>query len=470
MRELSDMRTIHKPIVLGVVILLCVGMWSLRHGARPIGVVIITLDTTRADRLSPYGFMDAPMPALDRLAREGVVFDRATSVAPLTLPAHSSLFTGLVPPRHGVRDNGDPALGAAHTTLAEVLSSQGFRTGAFVGSAVLNADRGLAQGFEIYRGSVSFETDPSQPLQRRAKEVISDATHWLDQVAGSPYFLWVHLYDAHRPYDPPEPYRSLYADPYIGELLFVDSQVGRLLDALQRRGVLDQTVVIVAADHGESLGEHGERDHGIFVYDSVIRVPLIIRAPGFSPGRIGQLVRLTDIMPTVLNMLGLPAQQTDGVSLVDLMSGRRRHLDLDGYFESMYPQRFGWSPLRALSDGRFKVIDAPRPELYDLDRDPFEEHNLYDERRDLAAALHGRLRALRSERSTPAPAPDDLRERLASLGYVGAQQPVSSVVERKALPDPKDCIKVRELSTGQPHPECGATRTHRDPIETPRFP
>ena len=194
------MRTIHRPIVLGVVILLCVGMWSLRHGARPIGVVIITLDTTRADRLSPYGFMDAPMPALDRLARDGVVFDRATSVAPLTLPAHSSLFTGLVPPRHGVRDNGDPALGAAHTTLAEVLSSQGFRTGAFVGSAVLNADRGLAQGFEIYRGSVSFETDPSQPLQRRAKEVISDATHWLDQVAGSPYFLWVHLYDAHRPY------------------------------------------------------------------------------------------------------------------------------------------------------------------------------------------------------------------------------------------------------------------------------
>ena len=437
---------------------------------RPIGLVIITLDTTRADRLSPYGFMDASMPALDRLARDGVVFDRATSVAPLTLPAHSSLFTGLVPPRHGVRDNADPALGPAHTTLAEVLSSQGFRTGAFVGSAVLNADRGLAQGFEIYRGSVSFVTDRSQPLQRRAREVISDATHWLDHVAGSPYFLWVHLYDAHRPYDPPEPYRSLHADPYVGELLFADSQVGRLLDALQRRGVLDRSVVVVAADHGESLGEHGERDHGIFVYDSVIRVPLIIRAPGFSPRRVGQLVRLTDIMPTVLNILGLPAQQTDGVSLVDLMSGRRRHLDLDGYSESMYPQRFGWSPLRALSDGRFKVIDAPRSELYDLDRDPFEEHNLYDERPDLAAVLHERLRALRPERSTPAPAPDDLRERLASLGYIGAQQSVSSVVERKVLPDPKDCIKVRDLSIGQLPPECGATRTHRDPIETPRLP
>ena len=466
----SQMRAGVVHIVGGIVGAIAVLACLFSPNTRPIGVVILTLDTTRADRLSPYGFMDASMPALDRLAREGVVFDRATSVAPLTLPAHSSLLTGLVPPRHGVRDNGDPALGATHTTLAEVLSSQGFRTGAFVGSAVLNADRGLAQGFEIYRGSVSFEREPSQPLQRRATEVISDATHWLDQVASSPYFLWVHLYDAHRPYDPPEPYRSLHADPYIGELLFVDSQVGRLIDRLERRGVLDRTVVIVAADHGESLGEHGERDHGIFVYDSVIRVPLIIRAPGFSPGRIGQLVRLTDIMPTVLNMLGLPAQQTDGVSLVDLMNGRRRHLDLDGYFESMYPQRFGWSPLRALSDGRFKVIEAPRPELYDLDRDPFEEHNLYDERRDLASALHSKLRAVPWERSMPAQAPDDLRERLASLGYVGAQQPVSNVVDGKTLPDPKDCIKVRAPSTGQPHPECGATRTHREPIETPRFP
>src|SRR4029453_3033127 len=154
---------------------------------------------------------------------------------------------------HGVRDNGDPALGAMHTTLAEVLSSEGFRTGAFVGSAVLEADRGLAQGFEIYRGAVSLESRASPPLQRRGDEIVTDASRWLDEVAGSPYFLWVHLYDAHRPYDPPEPFRSLYADPYVGELLFLDSQVGRLLRALEKHQILDRSIVVVVADHGESL-------------------------------------------------------------------------------------------------------------------------------------------------------------------------------------------------------------------------
>ena len=452
--------------VCGMLAVMATGVF-LAYDVRPIGVVIITLDTTRADRLSPYGFMDASMPALERLAREGVVFDRATSVAPLTLPAHTSLFTGLFPARHAVRDNSDPALGHEHTTLAEILSSRGFHTGAFVGSAVLDADRGLAQGFEVYRGAVSLHEAPL--LQRRADEVITDATRWLDQIAGSPYFLWVHLYDAHRPYDPPEPYRSTIADPYIGELLFVDSQIARLLDLLERRKTLERTIVLVAADHGESLGEHGERDHGIFVYDSVVRVPLIIRAPGFSPRRIPELVRLTDVMPTVVNMLGLPSPATDGVSLMDLMTGRRTHLNLDGYSESLYPQRFGWSAVHALSDGRFKVIDAPRPELYDLERDPFESNNIYDQRGDTAAALYGRLLAMKANPSATQAASGDLRERLASLGYVGAG-PVSNLTNGESAPDPKDCIAMQHPAAGRSPWDCGKPTPHRDPIETPRFP
>ncbi|MGH9331212.1 MAG: sulfatase family protein, partial [Vicinamibacterales bacterium] len=277
--------------------------------------------------------------------------------------------------------------------------------------------------------------------------VMTDATRWLDGISGSRFFLWTHLNDPHRPYDPPEPFRSRYFDPYVGEIAFADAQIGRLLEALDRRQLLDRTAVIVAGDHGESLGEHGERDHGIFVYESVLRVPLIIRAPVLAPRRVGAAVRLIDVMPTVLDLLDLPGPSVDGVSLLDLMRGRRRHLDLDVFAESMYPQRFGWSPLRALRDGRFKLIDAPRPELYDLERDPFEERNLYDEagRRALADALTRRVRALAGGSQPTARAPDEkavvpvgLRQRLAALGYV-ASGPTRPPLDH-ALPDPKDCI------------------------------
>jgi choline-sulfatase len=437
--------------------------WRSQQHSLAMNVVIVTLDTTRADRLSPYGFMDVSMPAFERIAREGVLFDQATSVAPLTLPAHASLFTGLLPSVHGVRDNGDPALAAAHTTLAEVLSARGFRTGAFVGASVLEADRGLAQGFGIYRGDASVDRRILERRQRRADEVITDAIRWLDELGGSRFFLWAHLYDPHRPYDPPEPFRSRFVDPYIGEIAFADSQVGRLLDALDNRALRERTIVIVAADHGESLGEHGEQDHGIFVYESVLRVPLMIRAPGVEPRRVGAIVRLTDVMPTVLDLLGFPAPEMDGVSLVDLVNGaspslvagRRDPLELDAYAESFYPQRFGWSPLRALRVGRYKLIDAPRPELYDLERDLFEEHNLYDERRDTAVALRQRLAAI-ERRSSQADAGIrhersgslELRERLTALGYVGTPS-TRETADGPDAPDPKDCI--------------GAYNTRRDP-------
>jgi arylsulfatase A-like enzyme len=418
---------------------------------RPLNVVIITLDTTRADRLPAYGFMDTVMPAIDELAREGVVFDQAMSVAPLTLPAHTSLFTGLFPPTHGVRDNADEALAARHTTLAEVLQARGFRTGAFVGSIVLGADRGLAQGFDRYSGVDTGRPEPGAfgpaARQRRADEVVSDAIDWLDAVADARFLLWAHLYDPHRPYDPPEPYRSAYYDAYIGEIAFADSRIGRLLGALDDRHLLERTMVIVAADHGESLGDHGEPDHGVFLYDSVLRVPLIIRTPGISSGRVGAVVRLTDVMPTVLDLLGVPAPDMEGVSLVDLLNGRRNTLDLEAYSESEYPRRLGCGPLRALRDGRFKLIDGPRPELYDLERDPFEQRNIYDERRETAAAMMRRLQSLGRGGTAagaqlsagPTLIPGPLTEALAALGYVGSRA-TRTPATSEPLPDAKDCI------------------------------
>jgi arylsulfatase A-like enzyme len=439
------LRSAPVAIVLAAIALAAVWWTVVRRETRPVGVVIITLDTTRADRLSPYGFMNVSLPHLERLAREGVVFDQATTVAPLTLPAHTSLFTGLRPPAHGVRDNADGALADAHTTLAETLFARGFRTGAFVGSVVLAPDRGLAQGFEQYRGVGEGTRDGPQARQRPANAVMDDAIGWLDSVGDSRFFLWTHLYDAHRPYDPPEPYRTTYGhNPYVGEIAFADAQIGRLLQALAARHLLDRTVVIVTADHGESLGEHGERDHGIFVYENVLRVPLIVRAPGLSAARVGDVVGLTDVMPTVLDLLGVPSPAADGVSLVNLLRGGRRPLDRPAYAESLYPERLGWSPLWALRDGRFKFIDAPRPELYDLEDDPVEAHNLYDAQRAMASTMAGRLATIIQSSAGPGAAQrpaasPELQARLGALGYV------SSAIARTAsegspLPDPKDCV------------------------------
>jgi arylsulfatase A-like enzyme len=420
---------------------------------RPIGVVIITLDTTRADRLSIYGLMDASMPALERLAREGVVFDQATTVAPLTLPAHTSLFTGLLPPRHGVRDNGSAPLADRETTLAETLHAEGFRTAAFVSSVVLDADRGLAQGFDDYSGVTESsgavrEADETGGKQRSGAVVIDEAVRWLEGVGDSRFFVWAHLYDPHRPYDPPEPYRSTYSDPYVGEIAFADAQIGRLLGALEQRGLLDRTIVIVAGDHGESLGDHGEDDHGIFVYESTMHVPLVIRAPGTGARRVGGVVRLTDVAPTVLELLGLPVPAVDGTSLTSLMTGRATDLDLEAYAESRYPERLGWSPLRSLRAARFKLIEAPTPELYDLDRDPFEEHNIYAERSAVALAMTKRLRVLaREETLTGAPelatVPTGLQERLAALGYIGSGRAAATRPASAPAPDPKDMIAER---------------------------
>lgn len=421
---------------------------SACHGRlpTPAGVVIVTLDTTRADHLSVYGYQDVSLPHLERLAAGGVVFDQAMSVGALTLPAHTSLFTGQLPPAHGVRDNSGPGLAASHDTLAEILRARGFRTGAFVGSAVLDADRGLAQGFDHY-GGVIPASGPTG-LQRRGDDVVTDALAWLGGIESTPFLLWVHLYDPHRPYDPPPPFDAMH-DPYVGEIAFADAQIGRLLRALDERALTDRTIVVVAGDHGESRGEHGERDHGIFLYDGVLRVPLIVRAPGIAAGRIADVVGLTDVMPTVLDLLGIPAPPSAGASLASALQRRSPVGEREVYAESLYPRHLGWSPLFALRSGRYKLIDAPRPELYDLEVDPFEQRNIHRQRGAVAAAMTERLASMRSEgeRSTADEfeLSPERRHRLGALGYASGTRGRPRHAPG-GLPDAKDCIGASPLS------------------------
>jgi choline-sulfatase len=460
-------RTFRPPAAAATALLASLSCHGGPVSPAPTGLVIVTLDTTRADHLSVYGYMDVSLPHLERLAANGVVFDQAMSVGALTLPAHTSLFTGLLPPAHGVRDNSDPGLGDAHVTLAEILRARGYETAAFVGSVVLDADRGLAQGFDRYAG-VRLDRGDAQGFQRRGNEVVDEAVNWLAGVGSAPFFLWTHLYDPHRPYDPPPPFDTMH-DPYVGEIAFVDQQIGRLLEALDARGLTGRTIVVVAGDHGESRGEHGERDHGVFLYQSVLRVPLIVQAPGIPPRRIAEVVRLTDIMPTVLDLLGMPVPPSDGATLAGALHGHARPLEREVYAESLSPRHLGWSPLFALRSGRYKLIDAPRPELYDLEADPFEARNIYQQRRGVARAMTDRLSRMRAVEGTEsalrgAAVSPELRRRLGALGYAsgtpGASAPVAS-----GLPDAKDCIGASRLaptvSRVSPPAACTASTVNR---------
>ena len=433
----------------------------LPRGVRPdaLNLLVITLDTTRADRLGAYGWPGGATPQLDRIGTEGTLFEHAVAPAPLTLPAHSSLFTAKFPPHHGVRDNGGFFLDERETTLAERLKSSGFRTGGFVASYVLDRRWGIAQGFDTYFDN--FDSRKINDLsigeiERPANEVADRALTWLGSVESSRFFCWVHFYDAHSPYAPPEPYRTRFADrPYLGELAFIDSQVGRIRSFLEEHRLLDKTMIVVIGDHGESLGDHGEATHGFFVYEPVLRVPLMVRAPydSLRARRVGDVVRSVDVLPTVLELLGMPAPQgVDGRSLVPLMTGAVRELGLTAYAEAVYPRyHYGWSELRTLTSGRFKYIDAPRPELYDLERDPHETQNIYAERRALGDRMAAELNAMdagdRPGEVEPAVDVDpDTRARLAALGYVGTFVATANA-DRTQLADPKDKIELFNLVT-----------------------
>jgi len=430
----------------------------LPRGVQPsaLNVVVITLDTTRADRIGAYGWKPSPTPNLDRLAAEGTLFEHATAPAPLTLPVHSSLFTARYPPQHGVRDNGGFFLDERETTMAERLKGAGLKTGGFVGAYVLDRKWGIAQGFDRYVDDFDlskFDTPALGEVERPANEVADRALEWLATVASSRFFAWLHFYDAHSPHAPPAEYRARFPDqPYIGEIAFVDAQIGRVRAFLEEHGLLDRTIIVVIGDHGESLGDHGESTHGFFVYQSVLHVPLVIRTPydALRGRRVADLVRTVDVMPTVLDLVDLPAaEHVDGQSVVPLMTGAVRELGLGAYAEALYPRyHYGWSELRSLTSERFKYIEAPRPELYDLVQDPEETRNLYDERRPLADRMAAVLAAAGSANAADVkPAADvdpDTRARLAALGYVGTFV-AAPAGDKAALADPKDKIELFNL-------------------------
>lgn len=435
-----------------------VSLGGLPGGVAPddLNVVFITLDTTRWDAMGYAGAGGNPTPAIDGLARDGVRFENAVASVPLTLPSHSTMFTGLVPPRHGVRDNGGFVLDPRYVTLAERLQERGWATGGFVGAYVLDAKWGIAQGFDHYFDEFDlskYKRISLGDVARTAGEVVDAAMPWLEANADRKFFAWLHFYDPHTPYEPPEPWKGRFQGrPYLGEVAYVDAQIARVVNWLAARDLADRTVVVVVADHGESLGEHGEGTHGLFIYDATVKVPLVIRTPyaGTKGRTVRDVVRSHDLTPTILELLGLPGDaEMDGRSLAPLLAGGSLD-ELDAYSESLYARHhYGWNELTALRAGRFKYIQAPRPELYDLEQDPGETENLFDERRSLADRLAGVLVDIAAEDVTAAGEPTatvdpETRERLAALGYIGSFV-ATPRKEGEMLADPKDKIEIFNL-------------------------
>ncbi|HLW79408.1 MAG TPA: sulfatase-like hydrolase/transferase, partial [Terriglobia bacterium] len=441
---------------------------ALAAGAPPArpNVIIITIDTLRADHLGCYGDAQVKTPNIDSLARIGVRFSHASSPVPITLPAHTAIFTGSFPMATGMHDFSGNKLAPGSATLARVLASAGYSAAAFIGAAVLDSRFGLNQGFDVYFDHFDFSRLDETNLdltERRGDVVTGEALDWLKQNPRRPFLLWLHLYDPHFPYTPPEPYATRYrAHPYDGEIAFADSQVGRLFSALKQQKLFDGALIVLAADHGEGLGEHGEKTHGFFIYDSTLHVPLIVKLPGMSPGAgprvVADEVSLVDIMPTVLQALRIPVPPgVQGRSLLGLVEGRPAGSGAkpsDLYAETYLPLiHFGWSRLRGLEWHGWKYIDAPRPELYDTRADPHELKNLLVERQSQAHEMHDRLSGV-IRRFTPAagdtaagkePTDPALLERLRSLGYVAVS--AGSFVESSGKPvaDPKDRVRVYEL-------------------------
>ncbi len=411
-----------------------------------INVLLITLDTTRADRIGAYGWSKAKTPNLDSLAAGGVRFANAYCPAPLTLPSHCSILTGTYPLYHKVRNNGSYYLAPEAVTLAERLRDRGFRTSAFVASFNVDSRFGVDQGFTLYDDRFDDEQMLKTFRSERKADKVADAfLGWLEGNAGSRFFSWVHFFDPHMPHDPPSPYKEEFAgDLYDGEIAFVDHELGRIIDALRAKGILERTLIVVAGDHGEALGEKEELDHGIFIYEGTMKVPLIFFADKRLPGGtvVNARVRLIDLMPSVLDMTGNPVnKEVQGTSLLPYIEGRKDS-DLPCYLETFYPpETFGWSELRGIVDGDWKFIRAPRSELYDLKTDPKEEKDLSARQAATAAGLNRKLDdIIKACTSKTEPGRRTLsreeEDRLRSLGYIGADASVK--VGKGPLPDPKD--------------------------------
>lgn len=402
---------------------------SVPARSSPPDVFLITIDTLRADHVGCYGYKQIETPALDALAADGVRFAHAFTHSPITNTSHTSILTGLLPSVHGVTDFGVP-LSPQHATWAGLLKKKGYQTAAFIGAVILDSSTlapGLDRGFDFY-DNFPAKTESKERfgrVERRGMEVVQHAEGWLAKHRTGPRFVWVHLFDPHDPYEAPPPYSQKYKDPYDGEIAYADSALGNLIAFLKKTGVYPNAIIVVVGDHGEGLGEHGEETHGLFLYDSTLHVPMIVKMAGVGQRGvvIDAQVRTTDILPTVLSLTNIPAPpELNGESMVPLIK-RAKTPDHDLFAETDYPLRFGWAPLRALRSENGKLIEAPRPELYNLKADPGELKNLYSADSTLSKSMQAELAKWKLK---------------ASVGEDSGKPDA-------ALPDPKDKIEVQNL-------------------------
>jgi choline-sulfatase len=431
-------------------------------------VILITIDTLRADHVGCYGAQMVKTPTLDALAHDGVVFDRAISQVPLTWPSHAVILTGTYPFQNGVQDFTGQPLAQQFRTVTQSFQHAGYATGAVVSAFVLDRSWGLARGFDFYDDAFSaqtFEKKETGLVDRRATESVAHAIAWLKKTPRRPFFLWLHLYDPHSPYDPPEPFQSEYRTHlYDGEIAYADHELGNLMTWLKQNHLYDSSLIVALSDHGESLGEHGEDEHGFFVYNSTVHIPLIVKPPagsGIPAGRRPEPVETAAVAPTLLQLAGVKdsadpiLKQFQSRTLLNQTGSPSADAKTDvkadvktkdpAYSETFYPfSSFGWSPLHALESDRFHFIEAPQPELYDLEADPGETHNLAAEQPATVAVLREKTQALLAHdpfthhnASTGNLGPD-AQEKLRALGYFGFRAAVSPESLKQGLADPKD--------------------------------
>jgi arylsulfatase A-like enzyme/Tfp pilus assembly protein PilF len=423
--------------------------WTTAPSVHRGPIVLISIDTLRADHLPAYGYKQVSTPVIDGLAAEGVLFESAWAHSPQTFPSHASIFTGRLPFEHGIRDNLGFTLKAGEATLAEMLKHRGYSAGGFASAYVLRAETGIGRGFDTWdaRLPVSSPEVAIGEVQRDGSDTVAAAAAWVNAQTSSQFFLFLHLYEPHTPYSPPARFRQY--KPYDGEIAYDDELVGRLFAALKEKGLYDPALVILLSDHGEGLGDHGEQEHGLFLYRETTQVPLIVKLPGQrqSGRRVGAPVQHIDLVPTILDAVGAarPAGLR-GRSLGPLLSGGA--IPEQGiYAEALYARfHFAWSELYSLTDSRYRLIRAPRDELYDSQQDAGERANVAAARESTRVAMRQALEKLMAGARIDEPAqvtPED-RERLKALGYVGSQATLGTSPGVDSLPDPKDKVHVLE--------------------------
>jgi choline-sulfatase len=414
-------------------------------------VILITIDTLRADHVGCYGAQTVKTPTLDALAQDGVVFERAISQVPLTWPSHAVILTGTYPFQNGVQDFTGQPLGPQFRSVAQAFKQAGYATGAVVSAFVLDRSWGLARGFDFYDDAFSAETFEKKDIglvDRRAGDSVAHAIAWLKKTPRRPFFLWLHLYDPHSPYDPPEPYRTEYSGHlYDGEIAYADHELGRLITWLKQSRLYDSSLIVMLSDHGESLGEHGEDEHGFFIYNATVHVPLIVKLPsssGFRPDRRREPVETVAVAPSLLQLAGVKDSIQSQFQSAGLFTANADRSD-SAYSETFYPfSSFGWSPLHALETGRFHYIESPKPELYDLESDPGETRNILAEQPATVAVLKEKTQQLLAHNpfaghdSGAGNLNPDAQEKLRALGYFGFHAAVSSESLKEGLAVPKD--------------------------------